>query len=239
MQAWWHHWRLMAKLIQPGLFLPMWADKTHWGFSGEDLGHPSSDALQGGTWSQDPAWGPVFRKGVVLRTHCAALYWDKGRKERKWCDRPALLHPSLYYEIWSDLSHFSASSGMQYSNTVITVLYKFEVLYLHIFILYYFVQIREKSKIQTNRPSLIFSVNYTVWMCWIFPFCLCKAWTVMQQAWTLVHYYTAPLVTSLWYSLTTPFLLWNTCWQYGNADITDACAHCFIYQEWPQCHWNE
>lgn len=159
----------------------------------------------------------------------------KKGKEVMWSTCPP--SPLLYYEIWSDSSHFNASSGMQYSNTVITVLYKFEVLYLHIFILYYFVQIRDKSKIQTNRPSLIFSLNYTVWMCWIFPFCLCKAGTVMQQAWT--HYYTAPLVTSLWYSLTTPFLLWNTCWQYGNADITDACAHCFIYQEWPQCHWNE
>lgn len=72
---------------------PTWAEKPTEVFSRGDLGHPSSDALQGGTPSQGPAWCPVFRKGVVPRTHCAALNGDKGRKERKWCDQSALPRP--------------------------------------------------------------------------------------------------------------------------------------------------
>lgn len=68
--------------------------------------------------SQDPVWGPVLRKRVVLRTHCAELHGDKGRKEVMWSICPA--SPLLYHEIRSHLSHCNASSRMQlsiYSNT--------------------------------------------------------------------------------------------------------------------------
>lgn len=66
--------------------------------SRERLGHVSSDALWGGRGSRDPVRGPTFRKGVVLRTHCATLHEDKGRKERKWCNWPAPVTPvALWY----------------------------------------------------------------------------------------------------------------------------------------------
>lgn len=66
---------------------------------------PYADLLQGGTWRQDSAYGPEFRKGVVLRTHCAALQGHNGRKSRrrKWCDVPFLLHPPGIMK--SDLWH--------------------------------------------------------------------------------------------------------------------------------------
>lgn len=63
--------------------------------------------------SQDPVWGPVLRKRVVLRTHCAELHGDKGRKEVMWSICPP--SPLLYHEIRTHLSHSNASSRMQLS----------------------------------------------------------------------------------------------------------------------------
>lgn len=75
--------------------------------------------------------------------------------------------PLLYYEIWSDLSHINARSGMQYSNTVLTVLYNFEVLYLHIFILYYFVLLLQYK----SERKIKFKQTDPVWLfLWIMQF---------------------------------------------------------------------
>lgn len=94
---------------------------------------------------QDPVWGPVLRKSVVL-THCAELHGDKGRKEVMWSIRPT--SPLLYLEIWTHSSHSNASSRMQLSTYLNTahLLSKVTVLLL----------------VKFKEPSPAFSLNPTV-----------------------------------------------------------------------------
>lgn len=129
----WNIWNPAAKIIHLGYFMSFPAgvcSQTHCVVSREHLGHASSDALRGGTGSQDPAWGPTFRKGVVLRTHCATLHEDKGRKERKWCNRPA---PVTLVVLWNLIRVVSTHSNTLILHLYISTAQNFKLLCLNLF----------------------------------------------------------------------------------------------------------
>lgn len=100
MQAWGHLWVAKEKkknsLYTSCRSLPMWAHTSLRLFQGR--------SRQWCTAGTNVKAGPSMWSKVQEGTHCAALQADNGRKlqNRKWCDRPALLHP--YYVMKSDLS---------------------------------------------------------------------------------------------------------------------------------------
>lgn len=86
MRVWRHLWGEGQKnppSLLPVCLCPCELMRFTKGFSGKVPTTPALTVLTRAIWRQDAACGPEFRKGVVLRSHCAAgRQWKKvGEKE--------------------------------------------------------------------------------------------------------------------------------------------------------------
>lgn len=185
----------MAKVIQPGLFLPMWADKPTEAFPGKIWATPAvmhcGEEHGVRTQREVQCSGRELCRGLIVQ-HC------KGTKEeRKGSDVIDL--PSFTLTVLWNLIRLVSHQCQKWNAILKYCTYCTVQFWGTLFAYFYFillctatpVQIREKSKIQTNRPSLTFSLNYAVWMGWIFRFAYAKLELLCNKHWnwytTTVH----------------------------------------------------